>query len=303
MDFNILAEVIVIMGVIAVGYGSRRLRVIGESTVSGMSNLLVKVINPLLLVGSTQTVLEGENLQRAWTMLLLSLAFHVGVCLLMLLLGKAMGLEERMRKAFAMLIAFGNVGFVGFPLAMALYGDMGLLYAIPVSVGFQAVFWTLGVVVFGGREKLHIKNLLMPGTIASLYVMACMAFPFLRLPDLLTDIAAMVGDMTVPMALFLVGAMLAGANFAVVFKNYLSYLISFIKLIALPLFAFFLLRAMGLDDTTVVLFSVLMACPTGSLVPIMAAVNDCEPQFAAAVTAFNTLLFMGTMPLLLLLFL
>lgn len=300
MQWEVMGRVFVLTGIIIIGYITKKRNVYSHDTVNGMSKVLTAITNPALIIGSTSAEMTGDVMQRAWIMLGLSLFFHVAVCLLLYPLGRLLRLEGKMRRIFVLLTGFGNVGFIGFPLALSLYGEVGLLYSIPVSVGFQVVFWTLGSVIFGGKKAFRWKNLVSPGTIASLYFILCMALPALRLPTLLLDVFELTGEITVPLALLLVGAMLAEAKLESVIKNRLSYLIALLKLLVLPLICYALLTLAGVDRIVTVLFTILMATPTGSLVPITANIHNCEPEYAAGATSLNTILFIATMPLILL---
>ena len=71
---------------------------------------------------------------------------------------KIMKLEDKSRNVYSMQTLFGNVIFFAFPLFEALFGDIGVLYALFFNIGNDLLLWTLGVYLAGKHKGSGIAN-------------------------------------------------------------------------------------------------------------------------------------------------
>ncbi len=58
-----------------------------------------------------------------------------------------------------MMTTFNNIGFMGFPVIAAAYGNGALIYAVPFSIMFNILCYTWGIqTLCGGGEKGNWKK-------------------------------------------------------------------------------------------------------------------------------------------------
>ena len=112
---------------------------------------------------------------------------------------------------FQFIIMFSNVGFMGFPVLAAIFGEESLFFASIYNLPFNLLTFTLGVFLLirtkEGGYKPQLEHFVNPAIIA---IIAGFVF-FLcswKLPSFIGEPIAMLGDMTIPLSMFVIGAML-----------------------------------------------------------------------------------------------
>ena len=108
-------------------------------------------------------------------------------------------------------LAFPNVGFIGYPVAVALFGDGALFYAAILALPFNLLSYSLGPLLLAGAARFRWKQLFTPCIVASVLGLV-LALTRLRPPALVGEMLDFVGDITVPLSLLVVGSLLAGMS-------------------------------------------------------------------------------------------
>ena len=150
-----LAEMLVILFAIACGYAANRLGYMGGETDKNISKVLLNVTVPSMILG---TVCTGDTLPEASVVLgvlgvavvfyLLEFAFALAVPPL---LGGTPGQKGVWRYT----LAFPNVGFIGYPVAVALFGPGALFYAVILVLPFNLLSFTLGPLMLVGAKRFQ----------------------------------------------------------------------------------------------------------------------------------------------------
>src|SRR5699024_9202604 len=108
------------------------------------------------------------------------------------------------------------------PISYAVYGDDGIFYAAMLNISYNVLVWTLGVKLLSkdqiSNEGSFKKLILNPG-IFSVFIGLILFVTPLTLPSLLSEPMNMVGSMTTPLAMIVVGGILGGTKIGDSFKN------------------------------------------------------------------------------------
>lgn len=116
------------------------------------------------------------------------------------------------------------------------------------------------------------------------------------LPKVLTQTLSSIGNMTTPISMFIIGAMLADVKLKEVFKGLDVYYMNFIKLIAAPMLVYFILKLLGTSNIVLCICVILVAMPTGSLVGVFAERYNGNKAVASKCVFLTTVLSMITIP-------
>ena len=138
-------------------------------------------------------------------------------------LGKAFAALFRVpntrRGLFSVLFSFSNSMFIGLPVAMALFGDPGLPYAMYYYLANTTFFWVLGYyvirrdadVISGRRTRISAGEILIKlaiPPIIAIIVMFGVVLAGVKLPDFVVRTAGYLGDLTTPLSLLFMGSMI-----------------------------------------------------------------------------------------------
>ena len=193
---------------------------------------------------------------------------------------------------------FSNCGFIGFPIINSIYGAEGVVYTSIFNMVFTIALWTYGVMIFSDKmSKENIKKVLVNPAIIAVYIGIPIMLFNIKLPSFLLDTTKIVGDMTAPISMIIVGSILSKVRIKDVFKEILIYYEALIKLIIIPLILF-LIKIIIKDNTTVInTIIVLQAMPAAAMTSIFAADFNKEKEYSAKVVFITTLLSIITIPI------
>lgn len=297
---QVLTQLFALMAMIAVGVAARRTSVISHDALPGLTRLLMSIALPCTILSSFHFALTRELAGDAALVFAISAVVHLSLIALSRLLYR--GYARERRHIFVLATAFSNCGFVGFPLAQSLFGDIGVFYAAIFTLPFNILIFSYGLHHFGdGRQPVwrSMFNLPMLSTLAGLLLF----LGSLSLPAPVAKTMTALGAMTTPMSLLIIGAMLAQTNLWSGLRDRGFYLLSFVRLIAAPLVLYVCLEALQVDRTVLIVTVALVAMPSASLVGVFAQRHDGDSDTAAKSIFITTMLSALTLPAILLLLL
>ena len=128
-----------------VGYGCVRLRFYGQTALDGMCSLLLNVLIPVLVFSNAVDGAGRAQLAANWGVMLLTAVMYALLILVFWLVAKLLRLKGSRSHVFQASLIFGNAGFIGIPLIMALWPQNGAIYVALMSIIDQTLLWTYGV--------------------------------------------------------------------------------------------------------------------------------------------------------------
>ncbi|MFC0904266.1 AEC family transporter [Clostridium sp. MT-14] len=204
--------------------------------------------------------------------------------------------KKRNTLEFAMM--FSNCGFMGFPVAQSVFGKEGVVYAAVFNILFNIFVWTYGVMLFNNKKSLKglKKSLKNPGIISSFIGLIIMIFS-IKIPIILMDTINMVGGLTTPISMLIIGSLLSRSELRKIIKDKSLYYGSLIKLIILP-GALYLISILCGENSIVIKTLILMqAMPAGAFTTIFAENFNKDKEYSAFIVSFSSLLSIITIPI------
>lgn len=295
---NVINQVIILFSIIGVGYYAKKKGIVNTEINKGLTRLLLEVTSPLMIIASFNYEFSGDIMKKMITLFLYSCGIHIVLIFLGYVLYK--NREDGKREILRFSTVFSNCGFMGFPVLGSIYGDMGILYAAIFNIPFNIFSWTFGIMLFTGEKgSKNLKKVFFnPGIISVLFGIILFVFS-IKLPSPIYSTFKLVGDMTTPLSMIIVGNMLAQVSFKEIFKNRLLYNISFVRLLVIPAITYVILTLLKADPMIKNIAVMVEAMPAATLTAIFAESFDKEPEFASQVVFITTMLSVGTIPLVL----
>lgn len=211
--YRTIAEAVLpVFGLIACGFWLRQRAWLSPEADQSLLRLTLSVLVPCLIVDSAL----GNAALKNWQNLLWApVAGYVSVGLSMLVAAQARrwhGLTDpAAARTFVVSVGLHNYGYIPIPLCLLLFdtGTAGVLFLY--MVGVEAALWTLGVLAFTGRGTgIEWRRVINPPLIA---VVAALALNALEaqawFPGSVRTGVHWLGQCAVPMALLLIGAVMA----------------------------------------------------------------------------------------------
>lgn len=301
-SIRVLEKIIVLFVVMIAGYIAKKTKICDSKNTKYMSSLLANITNPCLILATLQTERTPEKLKTAFYIILLSLAIHSTVAIASWIIFRK-NKNPRRRSVYSFAMTYMNCGFMGYPIMMAIFGNEdGLFYGVIYTVIFNLFCWTHGVLIMDTEKKNGIdwKKMLNP-CIISLITSVILYVTNIRLPIVLYDGIDMIGNMTFPLSMLIIGSLLADMKLKDILKDVNMYLFSLGKLIVLPLI-FLIVAYLTRMPQLYALIGLTMCCtPTATNTAVLAEIYGNESQLAAKIVGVTTLLCIATMPFMLML--
>ena len=204
-------EVMVILFIIVVlGYTLCKLGYMGDRFDQKLSSIVIDLTCPALILSS---VMGNELPDRTLILPLLGVGFLTYILLLIYgfwmprLVSK--NRDEQGMIGFALM--FANVGFIGYPIVSSIFGPKSIFYAALLNMPNTFFIFTAGVMLVKGEysiKSLNPKVLFSPAMIAAFIAALIVAFG-IHTPDIIARPVTMVGNITVPAALMIIGSSMA----------------------------------------------------------------------------------------------
>lgn len=290
-------QIIKMFIMMSAGYYLYKKNTINDDTTSRLSNILLMITTPCMIVTSFNQTYSSEKLFG----LLISFGLSFLIYLVNILFSNV--IHSKNKEIDKLGITFSNAGFLGIPLVSGLLGIEAVFYLAPFIAMFYIFAWTYGVLLMSNdSNNLTPKKIFYNPCIWSVGIgIVIFLLPIKPFIPIMESISTL-GNMTTPLAMIILGAYMAKTNFIQLFTNKQAYITSFYRLIVLPLiivFAFQFLPETLHEVRTVLLIA--SSAPVAVLVPIFASMFQKDVIYGSHIVCLSTLLCLFTMPLIIML--
>ena len=294
--FDVFQEMLVILFAMAVGYLAHRLGYLGGETDQKLSKIILNITMPCLIVASVATGDELPGAAEILSVLKVAAVFYGMELLLSTVVPRLLGGTDKQKGVWRYTLVFPNMAFIGYPVAVALFGPEALFYAVILVLPFNLLAYTLGPLMLAGRAKFRWQQLTSPCIIASVIALV-VALGHIRLPAIVGECAGFVGNLTTPLSLLVVGSLLAGLTVGKVFASPRLWALTAVRLLVLPALLWLLLGWMNVEPPMVAGIAViLMAMPTAVNGSMLSMEYGGDTECMAQITFLTTLVSIITIP-------
>lgn len=262
-----------------------------------LSWLVVNVANPMLAISAVVNNEEQIAKKDFYVTVLLAICFYAFFLILAQILPRLIGVQNSDIGVYKMMTTFNNIGFMGFPVIAAAYGNGALIYAVPFSIMFNILCYTWGIqTLCGGGEKGNWKRIINIGTISGI-ISIVLFFMQIPVPKMICSLSAGLSNLTGPLSMLVIGISIAAMELKDLFTDVKLLKFALIKLLAVPVAAM-LLVCQVIDNRLICkVFLVMMATPAASMCAMLSQQYGGDYELAAKGVALTTILSVVTMPI------
>lgn len=262
-----------------------------------LSWLVVNVANPMLAISAVVNNEEQIAKKDFYVTVLLAICFYAFFLILAQILPRLIGVQKSDIGVYKMMTTFNNIGFMGFPVIAAAYGNEALIYAVPFSIMFNILCYTWGIqTLCGGGEKGNWKRIINIGTISGI-ISIVLFFMQIPVPKMICSLSAGLSNLTGPLSMLVIGISIAAMELKDLFTDVKLLKFALIKLLAVPVAAM-LLVCQVIDNRLICeVFLVMMATPAASMCAMLSQQYGGDYELAAKGVALTTILSVVTMPI------
>lgn len=212
--FSILAATIPVFLIVGVGFVVRRLGIINDESEKSVMKLVIYVLYPCFILSKVPGNESLNDVSLVLIAILCGFLLVVAAMIVSQLLARMAGMEPDRIGTFCVSTSIQNYGFIPIPLIIALFPDeadetLGVLFVH--NLGLEIAMWTLGLMMLSGTLRGAWRRIINGPTIAIL-VGLTLNYTGLHhwVPGVVNQAILDLGLCSIPIALVLIGAALAG---------------------------------------------------------------------------------------------
>lgn len=295
-----------LFALVVVGYVAGKLGYLGGEFDRQLSRLVINITCPALILSSAMT---GTLPDRRFILplLLISVITYALLTGAAILLPRYLTQKKTDEGSIGFALMFGNVGFMGYPVVASIFGHEAVFYAAVLNVVNTFAVFTIGTVLITGKsdvEGKHFQKKVLYSTpmLAAYLTMAIVALEIGNIPEAISQPLTMLGDITVPAALLIIGSSMSNLPLRSLLGNSTVYVTTLFRLVLLPIGIHFLMNALGFSPLVVNINTLVIAMPVATYGTILCLRHEKDTTLMTEVTFITTLFSMLTIPALTLLF-
>ncbi|MBR6770354.1 MAG: AEC family transporter [Lachnospiraceae bacterium] len=316
-------QMLIIFMLIFTGALLYRKHLVSDDTSRQISGLVTHLCNPAHLIHSaliSQADIPPYQLIAA--LLLILLAYGI-LLLCSYLFPKLLGIKREDQSAYRLLTVYGNVGFIGIPLASAVLGSSSLVYVSLNNLVYNILIYTHGIYIINGsvnstschqhtdqpkaqkksgspfRLSVYAKKILRfinPGTVSALLTLLLYLI-HVEFPVLITETLHYIGRSTTFLSMLVLGVAVGQMSPRHIFSDFRLYPFILVRMVFIPTLCIFFFRFLSQDTLLIHTTALLLAVPAGNLPLILSRQQNAETKTLSQGILLTTLFSLFTIPL------
>lgn len=297
-----IEQMIVLFIIMIVGYIAFQKDILDVKINKKISGIVLYVANPALILSSVMgdnSKIKGESLLIMVLVTIIAYALLIGISFV---IPKIFMMDKDSINTYSIMIVFSNISFMGMPIVRSLVGENGLLYAAIYVIPFNVLIYTYGVAMLKSSEKENekdvsiLKSIINIGAIAS--VAAIIIFILgIKLPYVISESCDMLGNLTAPLSMMVIGASFATIDIKSLFKDKKLVLFFLFKQFIIPIVGITILRLFISDEIIVNVMFVMLATPVASMVAMLTQEYEGDFELTTKGVALSTLISVVSIPI------
>lgn len=298
-----------LFAIVVVGYLAGKLEYMGGSFDKRLSKLVIDITCPALILSSAMTG-DLPDRRLILPLLLISTITYIILAVVAIFLPRYITKKKTDEGVIGFALMFGNVGFMGYPVVASIFGHEAIFYAAVLNVVNTFAVFTIGTMLVVGdngeslqteehRSRFQKKVLYSTPMLAAYITMLIVALGIDNIPSAISQPLTMIGNITVPAALLIIGSSMSNLPLRALLGNVTVFVTALLRLAILPVGIHYLFVELGWFSPLVVNINTLViAMPVATYGTILCLRHGKDTSLITEVTFVTTILSMITIPLL-----
>ena len=305
--YSMFTVMMTLFAIVILGYIAGKLGYLGGDFDRQLSRLVINITCPALILSSAMTGALPDS-EYILPLLLISIIKYVALTGVAFLLPRYLTKNKTDEGAIGFALMFGNVGFMGYPVVASIFGHEAVFYAAVLNVVNTFAVFTIGTILITGKgeveeSRFQKKVLYSTPMLAAYLTMLIVALRIDNIPEFISQPLTMIGNITVPAALMIIGSSMSNLSLRSLLGNSTVYITTLFRLAILPIGIYYLCSALGFASFVVNINTVVIAMPVATYGTILCLKYGKDTTMITEVTFITTLISMLSIPLLVLFFL
>lgn len=314
----VLQQMVIIFILIGIGMILYRRKIISEEGSKQISGLIINITNPALLICSALDDGPKASLQELGIALIAYTVVFAILIAASFLIPRLLRIPQKLHYAYQMLTIFGNVGFIGIPLASAVLGSESLIYVSIFNLLFNLLIYTFGISLLQraatgqiqesvplsdeqakGRAALpsssRLQKLINAGTISAAITIIFYLGNF-RVPVIISSALSYTGRATTFLSMLVLGVSVAQMAPKDIFSHPKLYAFTLLRQILVPIGCMLFMRQFFDNKLILNTMLLMVAVPAANMPLMLAKQMDMETESISQGIILTTVLSLVTVP-------
>ena len=301
----LILKIAQLFAIMSIGYLITKLNVVKEEDSLVMSKISIYVLLPAAILNSFNTELSGTVKQGLIIAFIASISVHIIFYVIDVVYKKTVRASSVERAS----IIYPNVANLIIPIVTYILGNEWVIY-ICAYLSVQIVFlWTHGIGMFDVEKKKILSKIIFNPCILSIAVGLLLMFCKIKLPRIVWEIPASLGNMLGPVSMLIAGMVLAQSDLKSLLGHKRAYFILLMRMIVCPVIVLLLFKFASTlivveNSKNILLITFLSSIsPTAATIMQFSQIYDNDVELAVSANIITTISCIVTMPVLVFLYL
>lgn len=316
-QFSVVLNQLIGMGVMLIaGIICVKARLLNEESLQGICRLILNVGIPMLVFSNAVSGTTRADLFGSAAIIGITILLYMLLIVSMWLLAKLLRLPGEHGRMFQGGFIFGNAGFIGLPLVLALFPKQGALYFALMSLTDQFFFWTYGVWITKPRANRQtfadehpapslgakLLGMLSPALVAVILAIAIVLAGIL-VPQAVIAPLHSLGAISTPLSMIYLGGLFVLRDWTGVLKRYELYVGIVVKMLLFPVAFHALLTYVppmiglgAVPRSMADMMTIVAGLPTMSAIVMFSEREHNMPEYAVGLVLATTVASLFTLP-------
>lgn len=276
------------------GYLANKMNYLDSIANEKISKLIVNVTIPFLII-SAAIGQEAGNTSKFLLVIIIAVVSYILIPFISQMVVKWLRWENE----YQLMLNYSNLGFMGIPIISSLYGTEAVIYVSLFMMVSNISIFSTGIKILqkNNGERLKLKKLLNPGIIGAFIGLAILLFQ-IPVNEQLAALCSSVGSITTPLAMLIMGSILAEIKLGSVFSDKKLYLMCLIRLIVYPLGVMFILSLITSKSIISGVATILWGLPVAGNISMLCMEYSGDTELVTKGVCMSTLFSLVSIPLL-----
>ncbi len=296
----LLQQMIILFVYMAVGYGCAKAEKLDLENSRTISWLVINIANPALLISSAVNGEKGIAPDKLLEAAVLAVAMFAVLITLGWIAPRLLRVSQEEAGTYKLMTIFNNIGYMGFPVIAATYGNEALLYAAVFTLPFNILVYTYGISIVNQKSgrKTHFqwRSILNIGVVSG-SIAVILYIGDVPVPQFFKSAVSGFGNLTAPLSMLAIGISLTGIRLKELITDMKLLLFTAVKLLVIPVAGTMLVARILDNELLCHVCMIMLATPVASMVVMLAQQYDSNFELAAKGVALTTVLSVITIPI------
>lgn len=299
----VISSVITLFILIFVGFFIGKRKIIRQECIPDLSNFILKVTMPVTVFISMIQQKDLSLAGKIWQIMLMTLILHLGSWLIGLLIVRGLRIPKQEQGIWLFNCMFTNNGFMGFPLALSIWGNNGLFLMAVANVVSNFLIFSMGLKFltryYPVKEKINLKKMVVNNLNIAVVIGFIFYLAQIHIPEAPLKLLNYLSDITAGLSMIVVGLSLSRMQIRQVFTNKKMFFLAGIRLLAVPFLCIVILKLLpiSVDPELSSILILMSALPAASSQTILTEQYRTNTQDASRAILVTTLSCVVTIPL------